>query len=563
MSKILIADDTQFWREIAGAALRRDGHAVISAEDGLAALTLLQKESADLIILDVQMPKLEGFGFLEHIRRYPEWKNLPVIMLTSDMHKEHVLRAKSLGAVDYLLKTGISLTELVDRVQKRLGKQSSSAAAAEPDAPHGPITRLLQRDESLERVRRAMAGQTISGVVAQIIATAMSPQLDLSDLARMIGHDAVLSARVLQSANSVANASNRGVITTLDDAVRVVGCSTVRDIAASVGVFEAMPAPEPDGFDHIRCWQHSIAVANLCNRLAPESLRGSAYLIGLCHDLGEILFRTHFGAEYREVLAAEQHAGQTRQEVERHMLGITHGELVQTILQQFELPEAIQRPILDFHAATEAGVRTDNPMARLLQVADAYSSGLLLGASDQATVRPLTKAECRAATGQPDPSKIPGPEFRAEIYTLTAQYAQLSKRDQARMLPPQLPAAPGRIWLARDPAFSALDPIAAAVESIAEVVVENRFPTASELADCTGLIVVGRNITATGFSVPDLAKSITPIDVRSFPILWLTAPSDDLAMDEVGGIKIWKSPLRLRELSALCAMKEGMAFKRG
>src|SRR5439155_24087295 len=108
-------------------------------------------------------------------------------------------------------------------------------------------------------------------------------------LAPLIARDAMLSARVLQAANSAAYVSSRPVVSTIPDAVRQIGTATVRSIAAALGIFDVMPPTAPDGFNPIRCWQHSFAVAMLCKRLVPKEGGGGdaalVYLIGLCHDL--------------------------------------------------------------------------------------------------------------------------------------------------------------------------------------------------------------------------------------------------------------------------------------
>ena len=71
--------------------------------------------------------------------------------------------------------------------------------------------------------------------------------------------------------------------------------------------------------------------------------------MGLCHDLGEILFHTHFAKEYAQVLDAQSRGGRHPDDVERQMLGMTRGELVQTIVKCLGLPEQIKEPIGAFH----------------------------------------------------------------------------------------------------------------------------------------------------------------------------------------------------------------------
>jgi CheY-like chemotaxis protein len=133
MNTILVIDDSAFWRDLASDALRQKGHTVITAEDGFGGLESLQKNGADLVIVDMEMPNMEGLEFLEHVHRTPQWKDLPIIMLSGDMHIEQVVRARQLGATDYLIKTRFSLSDLLERVERRLaGDRSDSVIAPIP-----------------------------------------------------------------------------------------------------------------------------------------------------------------------------------------------------------------------------------------------------------------------------------------------------------------------------------------------------------------------------------------------------------------------------------------------
>ena len=89
---------------------------------------------------------------------------------------------------------------------------------------------------------------------------------------------------VASAANSATYASQRGQVTNIAEAVKNIGCAAVRNIAAALGIFDAMPATTQATFNPIRCWQHSFAVAQLCERLmtaTDASAGGIAYLVGL------------------------------------------------------------------------------------------------------------------------------------------------------------------------------------------------------------------------------------------------------------------------------------------
>ena len=537
-STILVIDDSQFWRCLAADGLRLKGHLVETAEDASTGLAIMQRGRVDLLILELQLASSSGLDLLDQVRRLPLFRQLPVILLTGEMQKDQVVRSRLLGATDILLKAKFSLMELIDRVERRLeqpaalGETRVAAAIASPPmtVKKGIQPRvLLTREQCLARASQVMGTRTLSGVVSKVIASASSPRTDMSDLAALVGRDPMLSARVVAAANRLENAADRRVISTLMDAVRVIGSAAVRDIASSLWVYDTMPTPEPDGYNPLRCWQHSIAVARLCDLLATEEYRAIAYLLGLCHDLGEVIFRSHFGGEYRKVLETVASSDVPRPVVEKQMLGLTHGELVQSILTQLGLPDAILQPIAAFHSANDHGTVANIPAARLLLIADAFSTGLMLNSSDQTGVRPLYRVECRAATGQDEPPPINCAMFRAEVSALTAECARLSLREQADLLPAMPVRTNKKVWLARDPSLSCFDPIATALEPMVELSVHTRLPTAVEIAGYKAVIVVARNTSTHGLTPHDTHCCIDL--ARSKPlVLYLcakNAPTED------------------------------------
>ena len=220
------------------------------------------------------MPVIDGLSFLRTMHAEQRLADLPVIMLTAVGEKRHVLEAARYGIKDYLLKSRFSLTDLLGRVRKYLPldapeKPSSSAPQTAQQPGDDGLTRksapvsttsvavqpILAREDCLARAERAMQAKTLSGVMAQVIAEAASPRGSAVALANLISRDSVLSARVLQTANSASYASGRPVVASIPDAVRQVGCSTVRNLAAGLGIFDVMPPSEADGFNPIRCWQ--------------------------------------------------------------------------------------------------------------------------------------------------------------------------------------------------------------------------------------------------------------------------------------------------------------------
>jgi len=568
MGNILVVDDILFWREVIGDLLRQHSHAVTMAADSTDALAILKGRGADLVVLDVEMAHAGGLSLLEQIRREAKWKDLPVIILTGDVYKEHVLLAKKLGAVDYLLKSRFSPPELLERIQRRLESLPPSAPVAQVRVPEpqksssdtisaGPaaanaspdaMPELLTREKTLARAAHAMAGRTLAGVVAEVIASANSPKMNLSDLTALVARDGMLSARVLHAAKSAANISAHG-ISTLSDAVRVVGCRTVGNIAAAIGIFDAMPQPEADGFSPVRTWQHSLVVAKLCERLAPANLKPSAYLAGLCHELGLILFRTHFGPEYRQVLEAQKATGQPLHRVEIQILGATHGEVSEEILKSLGLPEHISRPINLFHHAARTNAPPTDPLAKVLRMADAYASGILLASSEDVTVSAFTQAECRDTTGRLNPLRPNDAELRQEIRSLTLAYARVSPDEHRAASAPLFPREPAKLLVVRDPELSAFDPITAALESIAQVTVAAQLPTAEELGDFQGLVVIAR----TGTPISEVQGVVASSPAGALPVLFLTGKKNPRPVITPAHISVQQWPIPIADLSKFAA----------
>jgi two-component system alkaline phosphatase synthesis response regulator PhoP len=102
--KILVVDDDVNMRSVLEYRLEKDGHSVLLAGDGAHALELVRKERPDLVILDLVLPRLDGFGFLEALRGVEETISLPVLVLTAYGHEQNRIRSFELGAVCFVVK---------------------------------------------------------------------------------------------------------------------------------------------------------------------------------------------------------------------------------------------------------------------------------------------------------------------------------------------------------------------------------------------------------------------------------------------------------------------------
>jgi two-component system chemotaxis response regulator CheY len=562
---ILIADDMNIVREPIAASLRAAGYEVICACDGKEALELIRSTRPRLALLDLNMPVLDGLAVIRAMHALPSAYHAHVILLTADTDRDRMIEASRLGVKDYLLKRCFHFSALLDRVSKYVPLPKPDAPPPTPPppqsapppreaavAPAGKNVKLMSPQECVARAQTALEGRTLSGVIMHVISLIASPRADLSEIASFVACDSVLSARILQVANSAAYTSSGGPVTSIADAVRNVGCSTVSQIATAVGIFDAIPAGNADGFDPIRCWQHSLAVAQLCERLAagvdPASA-GVAHLVGLCHDLAGIFFHSHFAAEYARVLEAHRASQMPLDQLESQYMGLTRETLLKMILGQIGLPECVRAPIEAFHEAERDGKVPTDRLARILRLADRYACGLFLAPDVRSSVQPLSRSECRAATGTENPARPDSVQFRSEILALTGTLARLGPREEAALLLPQTNAIDGRIWLARDSSFSTFDPVTAALESMVRVYVRDRLPLApQEWTDHRGLLTISKTSANSALSPSQLPKAITAAMNGAVPFLWTVSRTEGDVKD-AAGVKPTPLPVALTELT--------------
>ena len=101
---------------------KNEGFDLTKALDGADGLVKAKSIKPDFILLDIIMPKMDGFSVLKALKEDPETKNIPVMLLTNLGQEEDIERGKQLGSVGYLVKANITPSEVVEEVKKKMGK---------------------------------------------------------------------------------------------------------------------------------------------------------------------------------------------------------------------------------------------------------------------------------------------------------------------------------------------------------------------------------------------------------------------------------------------------------
>jgi two-component system chemotaxis sensor kinase CheA len=119
--RILVVDDSLTTRTLEESVLQAAGYDVLTAVDGSDAWRLLQEHGCDLIVADVEMPRMDGFELCEAVRKSTRWKTLPVVLVTAMETPEHRARGLDAGADAYIGKSSFDQQYLLDTIRDLLG----------------------------------------------------------------------------------------------------------------------------------------------------------------------------------------------------------------------------------------------------------------------------------------------------------------------------------------------------------------------------------------------------------------------------------------------------------
>ncbi|QKV19611.1 response regulator [Oricola thermophila] len=116
--KVLTVDDSRTMREMLRHTLSSAGFEVVTAEDGADGIKKLEESQPDVVITDINMPVMDGFEFIENVRKNAEYNRVPILVLTTESAPEKKQRAQNAGATGWIVKPfdPEKLTRAVNRV---------------------------------------------------------------------------------------------------------------------------------------------------------------------------------------------------------------------------------------------------------------------------------------------------------------------------------------------------------------------------------------------------------------------------------------------------------------
>ncbi len=434
MAKILVVDDMAVFREPIAASLRLEGYKTECAEDGREALDQARITKPDLILLDISMPKMDGLTCLATMRQDPHLMHIPVIMLTADSDKDHIIQAAKLGVKNYLLKSQFSTEELLDRVQGILLQNQKGASPGEivvnqipsktaasgnivddgvqvfesPKKIHiedfstdginsiKDIKPILSRSEINEYLECSEDLKALSPTVSQVLSMCRSEKCSVDQVAKVIKQDHAISLKILKLANSPVYTAEEPV-NSVSKAVMRIGLKEIQQAVLNIGVIDTFSDKEFE--KHIcvpKFWEHSIACGLISHAIkqrlgAKEIALDCAFTMGLLHDIGRMVYVELLGTTYMKVFDMAKKLELPLEQVESRMLLVNHADAMDRLLHAWKFPKDLIDPIA-FHQLSLNLVRSQAPTmmveTSILALANRLAHALLLGSSGNLSLYP-------------------------------------------------------------------------------------------------------------------------------------------------------------------------------
>ncbi len=411
MSNILVVDDMALCREPIAEALRRQGYEVACAEGGAEALAMMREHKPDLILLDLTMPHPDGLSVLVIMRRNPDLRDIPVVLLTDRAEKETVAKAAECGVQGYLLKANFSLDILLARVDACIGKAGAATVGASSQAssslPRGaydewrssiekgqgaspaptvattqptPTTNrsaaatldeptndgvgtdttinslqdlapIITKAELTKLVNDGLKLKPLAATIHNVMAVTGSASCCAADVAKAVANDQALCIRLLKLANS--SAYSRGhPVDKIQTAVQRLGIEEIRKLVMTLGVLDQHVGSGSTRIDIRLFWEHSIACGLIAAAIARESqFKGidDCFLWGTVHDVGRLILLDHIPNEYNQVCDVADELVLPLEAVEPKLLLLDHTEILKHALDHWQFPSDFSIPVVNHH----------------------------------------------------------------------------------------------------------------------------------------------------------------------------------------------------------------------
>ncbi|TVQ32014.1 MAG: HDOD domain-containing protein [Phycisphaeraceae bacterium] len=431
MALILLAEGSPVVREPLQALLIQAGHQVLAASNGREAMAFLSIRNPDLIVLDLQLPVLDGFSLLIHIRSLSSTSEIPVVVLTSVAERSRVVAAAEHGVSAYILKPRFSLSAFMQKVASLLNKDATPsesaaqaaiaqapAAAPVADAEQTPETAdeqgeiisaadgddpaaalrslkpIVHRSEMEEHIDACGELKALSPTVAQVLKLSNNQRASIDALVNAIKTDHAIALKILKLANSAVYTRGEPIDSVKKAVVRI-GMEQIREAVLNISVVDSLgDKGGAGGVDAAQFWEHSIACGLIATAIAQEQRQDeaeSAFTLGLLHDVGRVVLAEQLKDKYAYVMRTARELRIPVEQVEKRMILFTHADVMDRILRMWGFPKHLVNPIA-LHHLSAGNIRKMAPQqvtqGVTLALANRIAHAMMLGTSGNEAIYP-------------------------------------------------------------------------------------------------------------------------------------------------------------------------------
>jgi adenylate cyclase len=248
---LLIVDDIEANRDLLSRRLKRQGHTIVMAENGRQALEQLQQQQFDIILLDIMMPEMNGYEVLEHLKKDPTLRHIPVIMISALDDMDSVIRCIELGAEDYLFKP-FNQTLLKARIGACLEKKRLR------DQEQAFLKQLQAEKEKSERLLLSILPKPVAEQLKQTQSTIADSFAEATVLFADIVNFTQLASH--RSPIEIVSLLNK-IFSAFDQLAEQHGLEKIKTIGDAYMVVGGLPVPRPD---------HAEAIAEMALDMQKE-----------------------------------------------------------------------------------------------------------------------------------------------------------------------------------------------------------------------------------------------------------------------------------------------------
>lgn len=216
-------------------------------------------------------------------------------------------------------------------------------------------------------------------IILEVSKLIEDPKSSAAQLGKLISKDQGLVTKILAVANSPLYGIPRRV-STIEFAIVILGFNHIKNIVVALSMMEAFKNIGDAKFNQKAYWEHSLLTATASKKIADDlglRLSGEIFTAGLLHDLGIPIIYKYFNKEYNAIEKAMSYNTKILSDVEREILGVTHGELGEMLINKWNLPDKLGDSLKHHHKPSDAEV--DKEIAAVVHLADYLTHKFQLG----------------------------------------------------------------------------------------------------------------------------------------------------------------------------------------